>query len=86
MPINDTLKRLNFDFLDRLSMLIYPQYDHHDDFGCRQAGILFVKVLVIGDIMYIDFTNPHEAWYGCSPPWLIQNRRFVSLGVYFPLC
>lgn len=32
------------------------------------------------------WTNPHETWYGCSPTWLIWNRRFVSLDVRFPWC
>ena len=38
------------------------------------------------NIIYLDFTSPHETWHDCSPAWLIWTIRFESLGGQVPSC
>ena len=59
-------------------------YDQHWRSYSVSRVSFFPHQFVVGDIIYLLYTNPHGNWYGCSPTCLIWNRRFVSLGVHFP--
>ena len=36
----------------------------------------FIHQCLVDNIIYLDFTNPRETWYGYSSTWLIQNLSF----------
>ena len=80
----------NYDIKNIVIVIMFKSLRFFEN--CKKRCIIinisfvFLYRFLVDDIIFLDFTDPHVTWHDCSPTWLIQNVRFVSLGVHFPLC